>query len=124
MGELAEAGKCFEAAVANHKDQAQLEGQKGFVVASRSKTAGATRKKLQDAIAHYSRALELGAPEQDEVLGSRAECYASTGVPGDLARGKPPSPSSPPSPRSAAAARRLPRLRERAEIFFTLMPTA
>ena len=47
--------------------------------ASRKKAMKESKKQFDAAIEGYTQAIDLGAPEQDEVLGCRAECYAACG---------------------------------------------
>ncbi len=80
LGALAAADEAFDKAIAAHKESMADESyDKTATAASRKKASRESKAQFQAAIEAYSQAIELGAPEQDEVLGSRAECYASTG---------------------------------------------
>jgi tetratricopeptide (TPR) repeat protein len=80
LGALAAADDAFDKAIAAHKESMADESyDKAATPASRKKASRESKAQFQAAIEAYSQAIEFGAPEQDEVLGCRAECYASTG---------------------------------------------
>ena len=80
LGALSAADEAFDKAIAAHKESMADESyDKSATPASRKKASRESKAQFQAAIEAYSQAIELGAPEQDEVLGCRAECYASTG---------------------------------------------
>lgn len=80
MGALAAADEAFDKAIGLHKESMADESyDKSATAATRKKASRESKAEFQAAIEAYSQAIELGAPEQDEVLGCRAECYASCG---------------------------------------------
>lgn len=80
LGALSSADEAFDLAIQAHKESMADESyDKSATPASRKKASRESKAQFQAAIEAYTSAIELGAPEQDEVLGCRAECYASCG---------------------------------------------
>jgi tetratricopeptide (TPR) repeat protein len=80
LGALSAADEAFDKAISAHKESMADESyDKSATPATRKKASRESKAQFQAAIDAYTQAIELGAPEQDEVLGSRAECYASIG---------------------------------------------
>jgi len=80
LGALSQADEAFDKAIAAHKESLADESfDAAATPASRKKAMKESKKQFDAAIEGYTQAIDLGAPEQDEVLGCRAECYAACG---------------------------------------------